>query len=123
VIGRSAVGIDILSIDRLERAIEKRPALASRLFTQHELDACAKRARPAKHLAGRYCVKEASIKALGLRAVSPADIEVLGGRDEGVRVALKGNAKKHADELGVELVVSLTHDGDTAAAVAMATPI
>ena len=116
-----AVGIDIVSIDRLERAIEKRPGLATRLFTQNEIDSCAARARPARHLAGRYCVKEATIKALALRVVSPADIEVLGGRDTEVTVLLSGAARERAEQLGVRVVASLTHDGNTAAAVAMTT--
>lgn len=119
---RPAVGIDIVSIDRIERAIQKRPRLTARLFTQSEIDACAGRARPATHFAGRYCVKEATIKALRMRAVSPTDIEVLGGRDIAVEVFLRGAARDRADELGVEVVVSLTHDRDTAAAVAMAIP-
>ena len=122
MIAGSAVGIDILSIGRLERAIEKRPGLATRLFTQNEIDSCADRARPARHLAGRYCVKEATIKALALRAVSLADIEVSGGRNTAVAVALKGAARERADELGVRVLASLTHDGDTAAAVAITTP-
>ena len=60
------VGIDLLEIERLERALERRPALAARLFTDAER-AYARAARaPGQHLAARFCAKEAVAKALGL---------------------------------------------------------
>ena len=62
----TGIGIDLLEIDRLERALARRPRLAERLFTDAELDYAAARARPAQHLAARFCAKEAVAKALGL---------------------------------------------------------
>ena len=41
-----SVGLDLLEIDRLERALARRPRLAVRLFTQVERDYAASRARP-----------------------------------------------------------------------------
>ncbi len=41
------VGIDLLEIDRLERALERRPRLAERLFTEAERAYAASRAGPA----------------------------------------------------------------------------
>ena len=46
------VGIDLLEIERLERALERRPRLAERLFTTAEREYAASRARPARHLGG-----------------------------------------------------------------------
>jgi holo-[acyl-carrier protein] synthase len=60
------VGIDLLEIDRLERALERTPRLAQRLFTEAELAYAASRARPGQHLAARFCAKEAVAKALDL---------------------------------------------------------
>src|ERR1700759_1307865 len=62
------IGIDLLEIDRLERALERRPRLAERLFTAGEREYAAGRARPGQHLAARFCAKEAVAKALGLEA-------------------------------------------------------
>ena len=42
----AGVGIDLLEIDRLERALERRPRLAERLFTDAERAYAAARARP-----------------------------------------------------------------------------
>jgi holo-[acyl-carrier protein] synthase len=114
------LGIDLLEIDRLERALDRTPALAHRLFTDGERAYATRRARPGQHLAARFCVKEAVAKALGLTAWSPRDIEVLGGGQEQPSVSLRGSAAARAAELGVEVSVSLTHTRTSAGAVALA---
>ena len=58
------VGIDLLEIERMEQALERRPGLALRLFTDGERAYAARRARPGQHLAARFCAKEAVAKAL-----------------------------------------------------------
>jgi phosphopantetheinyl transferase (holo-ACP synthase) len=45
------VGIDLLEISRMEAALERRPGLAERLFTDGERAYAARRARPGQHLA------------------------------------------------------------------------
>jgi len=113
----TGVGIDLLEIDRLERALERRPNLAARLFTDAERAYAAVRPRPGQHLAARFCAKEAVAKALALDAWSFKDVEV----GERGAVTLSGAAAARAEELGVELKVSLTHSRTTAGAVAIAT--
>jgi holo-[acyl-carrier protein] synthase len=66
----AGVGIDLLEIGRLERALERRPRLAERLFTDGELAYARSRHRPGRHLAARFAAKEAALKALGGTAVS-----------------------------------------------------
>ena len=114
-----AVGIDLLEIDRLERALARRPRLAERLFTDAERTYAASRARPAMHLAARFCAKEAVAKALQLREWSWRDVEVVGGGDEPPTVRLTGSARDRAAELGATVSVSLTHTRGMAAAVAV----
>jgi holo-[acyl-carrier protein] synthase len=112
------IGIDLLEIDRLERALQRRPSLAERLFTDLEREYAASRGRPGQHLAARFCAKEAVAKALGMEAWSFRDVEVLaGGGPPSVR--LHGDAARRARELGVEVRVSLTHTRRDAAAVAI----
>ena len=112
-----SVGIDLFEVDRLERALQRRPNLAERLFTDAERAYAAGKARPAMHLAARFCAKEAVAKALSLEVWGPRDVEVIG---EGgpPRVKLRGHAARRAAALGVEVSVSLTHTRETAAAVA-----
>jgi holo-[acyl-carrier protein] synthase len=113
------VGIDLLDVDRLERALRRRPGLAERLFTDGERAYAASRGRPAMHLAARFCAKEAVAKALALRDGDWHDVEVLGGGDGAPSVRLAGAAAARASELGVEVEISLTHSKGMAGAVAM----
>jgi holo-[acyl-carrier protein] synthase len=114
----SGVGIDLLEIERLERALERRPRLAERLFTDAERSYAAARARPGQHLAARFCAKEAVAKALGLTAWSFRDVEVVAGQPP--TVCLSGAAARKAAALGVTVSVSLTHTRGQAGAVAIA---
>jgi holo-[acyl-carrier protein] synthase len=109
-----SVGIDLIEIERVERALERRPRLAQRLFTEGELAYASGRARPGRHLAARFAAKEAVIKALG-RAVPPREIEVVGGAPP--TVALHGRAAEVAG--GAEISISLTHASEIAGAVAV----
>ncbi len=112
----SGVGIDLLEIDRLERALERHPRLAERVFTCAERDYAEARARPARHLAARFAAKEAVVKALGLGGgFGLGQIEVVAGEPPTVKLA--GRAAEAAAGRRVE--VSLTHSRDFAAAVAV----
>jgi holo-[acyl-carrier protein] synthase len=117
--GAPGIGIDLLEIERLERALQRRPRLAIRLFTDAEREYATRRARPAQHLAARFCAKEAVAKALGLEAWSFREVEVL-GHDGPPELALHGAVADRARALGVRVRVSLTHGRRDAAAVAIA---
>jgi holo-[acyl-carrier protein] synthase len=110
----SGVGIDLLEIARLERALERRPRLAQRLFTEGELAYAAAHARPVQHLAARFCAKEAVAKALALQAWAPCDVEVIVGDQGAPRVALHGSLAGRGP-----VSVSLTHERGIAGAVAL----
>jgi holo-[acyl-carrier protein] synthase len=115
------IGIDLLDVGRLERALERRPRLAERVFTDAERAYAEARARPAMHLAARFCAKEAVAKALGLTAWSWRDVEVV-ATGAAPEVRLSGGVARRAAELGVTATVSLTHTDSTAAAVALLRP-
>jgi len=112
----SGVGIDLLEIDRLERALERYPRLAERVFTRAERDYAEARARPGRHLAARFAAKEAVVKALGLGGgFGLGQIEVVAGEPPVVR--LSGRVADTA--AGRRIDLSLTHSRDFAAAVAI----
>jgi holo-[acyl-carrier protein] synthase len=112
----SGIGIDLLEIDRLERALERYPRLAERVFTAAEREYAAARARPGRHLAARFAAKEAVVKALGLSGgFGLREIEVVAG--EPPTVSLSGRAAEAAR--GDRIDVSLTHSRGFAAAVAI----
>jgi holo-[acyl-carrier protein] synthase len=110
------IGIDLLEVDRLERALERHPRLAERIFTAAERDYAAARARPARHLAARFAAKEAVVKALGLTGgFGLREIEVVAGEPPTVRLSGRAAEVAGGDRIGV----SLTHSRDFAAAVAI----
>jgi holo-[acyl-carrier protein] synthase len=113
------IGLDLLEIDRLEQALARRPGLADRLFTEGERAYAAGTGRPARHLAARFCAKEAVSKALEMEVLRPREIEVVGGGDGPPAIALHGTVAARAAELGVRVRVSLTHTETTAGAVAV----
>jgi holo-[acyl-carrier protein] synthase len=114
----AGVGLDLLDIERFERALERRPRLLERLFTDGERTYAAGRARPGMHLAARFCAKEAVAKALGLTGWSFRDVEVV-ATEAAPLVRLSGNAARRAEKLGVSASVSLTHTDTVAGAVAV----
>jgi holo-[acyl-carrier protein] synthase len=114
----AVIGLDLLEIDRLEDALARRPALAERLFTEGERSYAATQGRPARHLAARFCAKEAVAKALGLSRWSFHDVEVV-ATGAAPEVRLSGAAAVRARELGASPMVSLSHTETTAGAVAL----
>ncbi len=112
----AGIGIDLLEIARLERALKRHPRLAKRVFTEAELDYAAARARPGRHLAARFAAKEAVVKALGnFGGFGLGEVEIVAGEPPTVR--LSGRAAEAAGGAGID--ISLTHSRDFAAAVAV----
>lgn len=114
----AGVGIDLIEVDRIERALDRYPNIAQRLFSDAELEYCRRHGRPARHLAARFAAKEATVKALGLDHLAPREIEVMAGRPPTLR--LRGSTAEAASERGVQLQLSLTHGREMAAAVVVA---
>ena len=116
------IGIDLIEIERLEAALERRPRLAERVFSRSELEHAGRHARPARHLAARFAAKEAALKALGIGGLRLHEVEVSGGGDTAPGLRLHGSAAEAAERAGLRLSVSLTHSREHAAAVVRADP-
>jgi holo-[acyl-carrier protein] synthase len=119
--GAPLVGIDLLEPERLARNLERNPELRSELFHPGELAYAESRHDPSQSLASRYAAKEAVVKALGLDGWDPLEIEILGG-GENTALRLHGEARKRAEQLGVEVTISMTHLSSLAGAIALARP-
>ena len=105
-----AVGIDIVQIARIAKAIRKQE-FAEKLFSPEEL----RDASSAEHVAGRWAAKEAIAKALPV-TIAWRDIEVL-NHDSGapyVRFSDKVDIRP-----GWRVHISITHEKGYAAAVAV----
>lgn len=115
------VGIDAIEIDRFAAALERRPRLAERCFTEAEAAYCLSRKFPPQHFAARFAAKEAVGKALGIGMTRWREVEVVRGRGAPT-IALHGRYAGRAEQLGVTRVhVSLTHSKNLALAAATIT--
>lgn len=113
------IGIDLVETSRIESKLEK--AVMGDLFLTEEITYATSQPDPAQSLASRYAAKEAIIKALGIDGWDPLDVEIVGGGEQtGVR--LHGAVRERADELGVDITISMTHLATIAGAVALAKP-
>jgi holo-[acyl-carrier protein] synthase len=116
------LGVDICEIARMERALEHHPTLRQRVFTLEEIAYCDAKARPAESYAGRFAAREATIKALGgYRGKRWQDISVTRHPSGAPTIALAGNAKRKADQLGITgVLITTTHEKTNAVAFAIA---
>jgi holo-[acyl-carrier protein] synthase len=118
------IGVDVIEVARIGRALVRWGDLFTRrLFTADEVRRAGPEPTRAMRLAGRFAAKEAVMKALGLgwRRMAWREIEILNDGAGRPMVTLRGGAARAADDLGVsDVLVSLTHTRDLAAASAIA---
>ncbi|MBD3173618.1 MAG: holo-[acyl-carrier-protein] synthase [Armatimonadia bacterium] len=111
------VGVDIVEIERVERALTRRPSLLTRLFTPEEVRYCE--ARPGSryaHFAGRFAAKEAVAKALG-RSLGWREVAVMNNELGKPTAVLSGRAVEAV--AGGTIMLSISHSRDYAVAQAV----
>ncbi len=123
------IGLDLVLISRVKASYDKSPVLfAKRFLSDDEAAYCfdaARRCRQYERLAGRIAAKEAVMKVLGKGwpHVPWTDIEIVHDESKRPLVKLKGKALAIMGQQDLEYIqVSITHDGQMAAAVAMGIP-
>ena len=119
------VGTDLTSVTDVAASIDRfGERYLGRIFTDHERASCTGvPSVSAAGLAARFAAKEAAIKILRPTDVRPAwrSIEVRRAASGACDLHLTGAAAQLAAEQGItDLAVSLTHEGDLAAAVVIA---
>ena len=111
------VGIDLIEIERVRRALERYPGFRERCFTEAERAYCDSRPNPAESYAGRFAGKEAVGKALGVGVrFTWKEIEIAGRPKP--RVRLSGRTGAFADRIRAGAIeLSMTHSRELAAAI------
>lgn len=110
-----AVGCDIEKICRFEDKLNNSFFL-NEIFTDKEQQYCLSKAKPAQHLAARFCGKEAVVKALhglDIRNIYYKDIEITNNSDGAPQVSII----KLSEPLQIK--ISLSHCKDYAMANTM----
>src|ERR1700679_498994 len=119
------VGADVVSVHQVEESVARFGArYLDRIYTQHELESSVGGTLVrAASLAARFAAKEATLKVLRPVGHQPdwRSMEVRRHAEGWCTMALTGHAAALADQAGIaDLAVSLTHEGDVAAAVVVA---
>jgi holo-[acyl-carrier protein] synthase len=118
---QTRVGIDLVSIDEVQHALEVHGwHYLDRVFTNEEQRECGLNA---PRLAARFAAKEATMKALdcGNAAIPWRSIGVQRAASGRFMLELTGGAAELARRHGIgELSLSLTHEGSSAAAIVLA---
>ena len=110
------VGIDVVELERFDRAVERSPRFLERVFTP------AERELGRHSLAARWAAKEALAKALGAPAgLVWRDAEVVRDASGQPRLEVTGSVAARARDLGIATFhVSLSHDAGVASAIVIA---
>ena len=117
------IGVDLVEVARIERAMARHEGFVSRVFSSRERERCEGCKRPGRRYAACFAAKEAAAKALGtgVKGFSWPELEMLTAENGAPYMELSGNAREVAERRGVEeIMVSVSHSGDMAVAVAQA---
>lgn len=96
-----AVGVDIIEVERVRNVyVRHGERFLHRVYTDREIQQCRGKVT---RLAGRFAAKEAISKALGtgMRGIAWREMEIVQLRSGRPTVALHGNAKLRAQQLGL----------------------
>ena len=118
----AGVGTDIVEIDRIKNAINKRRGFLSRIFNESEIEYLKRRNMRPEYVAGRFAAKEAVAKALGtgFRGFDFKDIIIEKTALGKPIVSLKGKAKMIANREGnYKIHLSISHSNKYAVANAV----
>lgn len=115
------IGLDIIETARVEKALQN-PGFLKKVYTAGEQEYLAKRKGNAQSAAGIFAAKEAVSKALGtgFGPISLQEVEIVWNENGKPSVKLTGRALKKLQEMGgKQVLVSITHIKDLAAAQAV----
>lgn len=119
----TAIGFDMVDVQRFAAVLERRSGMRRRLFTEGELAYALGTVDPHTRLAARFAAKEAVMKVLGigLGACKFRDIEVIRHSSGRPELLLHGLAAERAAAAGLaDWQVTLSHTDSVAAAMVLA---
>ena len=106
------VGVDVVEVARMARALERTPALMDRLFTPAE-----QQVQKLESLAARFAAKEAVAKVLGAPGLPFVEAEVVSAENGKPSLVMHGAVAQAAAAQGItRWHLSLSHDGGLATA-------
>ncbi|MBR6163676.1 holo-ACP synthase [bacterium] len=120
VLENLSVGVDIEEISRFEKyASDRNGEFIKKVYTEREAEYCFKSKHPEKHLAARFCAKEAIYKALsslGFSKISFQDCEIINNEQGAPEVIFLSEKLRNK----VRAKISLSHSRTNAIAQVIA---
>lgn len=108
----TGIGVDIIEVARVQRAIERNPRFVDRVFTAAEIAYAEGKKSRFQHLAARFAAKEAFFKAIG-RRLAWTDVETMNLESGQPRLVLHSR-----EDLGfTRSLISISHLAEYALAV------
>ena len=117
MINKIGIGIDIVDVKQFKKVpYEEKPSFYKRIFFPSEIKYCLKHKNSFEHFAGKFAIKEATIKSIQEK-ISILELETvhLGSKPE---VRIKGKLEKKYNFL-----VSVSHEKQFAIAVVISEKI
>ena len=106
----TGIGVDMESVKRLKKASQNKEFL-DLVFTQREIRYCKKKKKPHISFAGKFCAKEAVIKAYN-KKISFKNIEIINLRTGKIGIFINGKRNNN-------IHCSISHTEEYAVAVAV----
>jgi len=107
------IGTDIVEVKRIEDKLIRNESFKTHVFSENEIAYCAKQKNPFIHFAARWAVKEAYLKAFGLKFIGNHrlhEIETVHNEDGKPFIKLLGLSETmHAEKKLGSIHVSISH--------------
>ncbi len=109
----AGIGTDLVEISRIADKISRNEAFKTHVFTQNEIVYCESQKKPAMHFAARWAVKEAFLKAFGVKFIGNhrlPEIETIKDEHGNPDVRLTGETLQGFIDKGLQHIhVSISH--------------
>lgn len=109
----AGIGTDLVEIARIENKLERSSHFKGHVFTQDEIAYCDSMKKPAMHYAARWAVKEAFLKAYGVKFIGNQrlpEIETVKDEHGNPDIKLSGETLDGFKEKGYAFAhVSISH--------------
>ena len=111
------IGIDIIEVSRFrKKKYEENKNFYKKIFVKSEINYCLKFKNSAERFAGKFAIKEATIKSIPEK-IEPRDIEIVYVNRK-PRIRLKNSLQKKYD-----FIVSVSHEKEFAIGIVIAEKI
>lgn len=109
----AGIGTDLVEIHRIAEKIQRNEYFKNHVFTQNEIVYCDTQRNPAMHYAARWAVKEAFLKAYGVKYIGNhrlPEIETIRDEDGKPSILLHGETALNFNEKKFKHIhVSISH--------------